>query len=384
MARRTGIALGREVVRTMRKITCERDQKIRVFTLEPYEPGTVPMSALVVGDAFYVDMPGELYMDYGLALKKESTFQITNTCFTNGPYLTTPKREGAGGASLTGGTCRALKIVEDARTLLMSAARANGKPVPVIPLEKALAGLKHPEPHERAEAARALGIRRHAASRTTVEKLLKDPDGEVRIQAAFALGKIGSISSIGPLLDLVMKEPVTADVVQVSVGRLFSEDAERTLIREIESDSPAVRAVAALALGRSKRPAKVLAPLVKALTDKSAAVRRNAALSLGKLGREEAVEALTRTLLKEKNATVLINVLAALGKLQAQGAVPEIEKLLAKKNHQVSRQAALTLLAMKRPLTLDESRLTAFAACGPVDRWLADKLKKSVQNPNRP
>jgi len=322
-----------------------------------------------------------LYMDYGLALKKESPFEVTNTCFTNGPYLTTPNREGAAGASLTRGTCRALRIVEDARTLLLKAAKACGKPLPVMPLGKALAALKHRDPHERAEAVRALGIHRHIASRTMVEKLLGDSDGEVRIQAAFALGRIGDVSSIKPLLDLITKEPVTAEVVRVSLRKLFSENVEAILVREIKSDSPAVRAVAASALGRSKRPTKVVALLTKALSDRDANVRRNAALSLGALGRGEAVEALTRVL-KEKDAGVRINALRALGKLQARGAVPEIEKLLTEKNHQVSRQAALTLLTMKPPLTLDENRLATFAAYGPVDRWLADKLKKTLQNPN--
>lgn len=70
---------------------------------------------------------------------------------------------------------------------------------PYSPADDWIAALRGADPEVRAEAARALGLRRLAEARTALENALADADPTVRLWSAIALGRIGAKESAAPL-----------------------------------------------------------------------------------------------------------------------------------------------------------------------------------------
>jgi len=111
-------------------------------------------------------------------------------------------------------------------------------------------------------AIECLGLGAHVAARFAVERRLRDPDMEVRVAAARAL------------------------------GRMRAEDCGRGLLNCLTDPAWQVRALACLALGHIRASVGLLA-LPARLTDSTWWVRRHAAWALAQLGDEGRAE-LTR------------------------------------------------------------------------------------------
>ncbi len=151
---------------------------------------------------------------------------------------------------------------------------------------------------------------------------LKSDDDSVRRNSARALGPIGDMSALDPLLPLLNDEEnmvqlwaatslsqlgnkkgtdylLNALKSQDNISRFSAIDAlieagstlEHQLISTLKDSDALIRSSAAQALGRISAKGAVFA-LIEALGDTSAAVRWNAALALGKIGDKQALEPL--------------------------------------------------------------------------------------------
>ena len=132
-------------------------------------------------------------------------------------------------------------------------------------------------------------------------ELLSDPDGDLRIQAALALGEQQDPAAIEPLLRaLDDNNPNVRFHIIEALGRLRASDAVETLAGIVESGDLylAYAAIDALALINDRRVAPRLAPLLA-----TAELRDAVAAALGMLGDDAAVVPLVETLNAHPDAT---------------------------------------------------------------------------------
>ena len=114
---------------------------------------------------------------------------------------------------------------------------------------------------------------------------LNDRNAEVRKAAAGALGELGELGAIGFLVQTALFD-ANAEVRKAaaeSLGKLDSAGAVRLLIETLGDRDPAVRVLAAEALGNLGDLTAIDPLLRAALHDEDANVRRAAALALGSL-----------------------------------------------------------------------------------------------------
>lgn len=167
-----------------------------------------------------------------------------------------------------------------------------------LPPDALLPYTSHTDPHLRARAALALGRLRHPAAVAELQRLVEDPEPEVRRQAAFGLG-------------------LTPEAAPVVAARLGLEAV------------PEVRAALYGALGRVGGPEHV-PTLVDGLS-RSAGEARDAAVALGRLGMAHPAEVATsaalqgltdqlRTRLDPDTRRAAAFALARLGPTQVPGA----------------------------------------------------------------
>jgi len=166
-------------------------------------------------------------------------------------------------------------------------------------------------------------------------KELGDPDEIVRKSAAWALGEIGDVKAVDPLIDA-----------------LKDEEEE-------------VRQSAAYALGKIG-DAKAVDPLIDALKDEEGEVRERAAWALGEIGDGKAVDALINAL-KDQEANVL-NSVDALGKIGDKRAVPELVTFLVEhKYYSYSSDVSDALEQLEWKPESEEERVSFFVAKGDRD-----------------
>ena len=211
----------------------------------------------------------------------------------------------------------------------------------------------------RREAAYALG---NIGSERAVElliPLLSDKDEDVRWAAVVALGRTGSERAVEPLITLLKDEDVRR-AAAVALGNIGSERAVDHLIPLLSDKDEDVRRAAAEALGDigSERAVDHLIPL---LEDEYEYVRREAAFALGKIGSDRAVEHLI-PLLSDKDEDVRRAAAEALGLTGSERAVDHLIPLLKKDEHKYVRWAAAVALAKS------SKRLEEDASVGLVER----------------
>ncbi len=119
-------------------------------------------------------------------------------------------------------------------------------------------------------------------------KALEDEDEDVRRNAVVALGKIGDARAFEPL---IKKLSVAGDEVRLMIDGDF-----------VVSEDVAARKEVVVALGEIG-DARAVEPLIKALRDENWDIRFEAAVALGKIGDVRAVEPLIRTLRGEDPVT---------------------------------------------------------------------------------
>jgi len=198
------------------------------------------------------------------------------------------------------------RVREAAATSLGKLARDGAKAVPDV-----TEALKDKQPKVRAAAAEAIGQFCRVDAEIAKDSipllivLLKDADVNVRVQAAFALGRMG---------------PTAAPAV-MALAALVAADKDANVRRE--------SAKTLAAIGSESRSA--VKDLVKALDDPQTDVRQYAAVALAKIG-PDAADALPQLqkALKDKDKEVRCQVVHAIGSLgkAALSVLPDLIRLL--------------------------------------------------------
>jgi len=158
-------------------------------------------------------------------------------------------------------------------------------------------------------------------------------------------------------------------------GRWMAPSAAAEHVRDLRSDTAAVRVHAARRLGELADPAAVPA-LIEALGDKLPAVRRQAARSLGRLGDPRAASALIKAL-GDRDTNVRFYAAGALGRIKAPQAVEPLVRALRDPEWPVRTQAAGALREMKDPriAALLAEALTARGADTAQITWILRGLR---------
>ncbi|MFN6516830.1 MAG: HEAT repeat domain-containing protein [Nostoc sp. CreGUA01] len=166
-----------------------------------------------------------------------------------------------------------------------------GKPVTPLLLE---AVANHPNPVVRRASTKTLTlIADPIAVPTLVNALLNDEDTVVKGSSVGALAKIGEAAVPALLKILASSEyPESAKGYAVWALAFIGAEAKEHLYREINSDSPEVRAgvIGAIAkIAEERTEAEAFQILINALTDPSPMVRCEAAVALGSLAHQAAI-----------------------------------------------------------------------------------------------
>jgi hypothetical protein len=120
------------------------------------------------------------------------------------------------------------------------------KPGTLDPVEKAIIELKDPDAEIRRQAAARLFDLNDTRAVEPLIKALNDPDAEVRANAASALGWIKDRRAVDALIERLSDEdPVVRSIVAVSLGVINDSRAAEPLISALDDDNSSVRANAA-------------------------------------------------------------------------------------------------------------------------------------------
>ncbi len=173
---------------------------------------------------------------------------------------------------------------------------------------------------------------------------LRNPDSNVRAGAAFVLGKLGYAPAIQSLIEALgstdarFNKPIvyTYRSMMRTISMFPSE-------RAYESMRGNVRFEAAYALGKMKAR-EALRPLMEALDDPEMLGREGAALALGMLKDPAAVQALSRRLEEDPESPVRCHAASALGEIGDSRALPALERALKDKEGGVRLDAAEAII----------------------------------------
>lgn len=148
--------------------------------------------------------------------------------------------------------------------------------------------------------------------------------GSVREYAAEALGVLGDIKAVDPLIDaLYDKDEEVRWKAAWALGNIGDRRAVEPLIYSLSDERWYVRRYAAASLGKLKDKMSVM-DLITALNDNEWQVRRYAAEALGKIGDERAIKPLVN-LLGDSDGDVRWKAIYSLGKMKKAAVEPLIE-----------------------------------------------------------
>lgn len=186
---------------------------------------------------------------------------------------------------------------------------------------------------------------------------LRDPDPDVRQQAAHALGEFEDPRAVEPLVDVLADDRV-ADVRQLAawaLGEIEDAGAVRGLSDAVlNDDSGDVREQAAWALGEIEDARAVPALAGVLSNDPNADTRQLAAWALGEIEDARAVPALIEVLLNDASGDTRQQAAWALGEIEDARAVPAlIEILLNDASGDTRQQAAWALGEIEDPRAID-------------------------------
>jgi HEAT repeat protein len=197
----------------------------------------------------------------------------------------------------------------------------------------------------RRRAADALGdIGTVEALPPLIETLKTDEYGSVRERAAYALGRIGAVEALRPLIEAVKTEgdvPVRWFAAS-ALRRIDAVEALSPLLEVMKTDGDvSVRQFAASTLGHIGA-AEALPTLIEAMkTDEDGEVRRLAASALGHIGAVEALPTLIEAMKTSKSRSVRGSAAEALGAIGTVEALfPLLQALKTDKDVDVRRRAA--------------------------------------------
>ncbi|MEQ8221265.1 MAG: HEAT repeat domain-containing protein [Candidatus Eremiobacterota bacterium] len=124
---------------------------------------------------------------------------------------------------------------------------------------------------------------------------LKDDDRYVRAYAITALGNIGDERAVEPISQSVDEYDSLSRINAVYALAHIGRPAQDTVVKNLKSNSPVIRACAVKALGYMGNK-DVVPDLISAMNDSDIQVRMNGAISLGSLGDSRALDVLIKAL----------------------------------------------------------------------------------------
>ena len=205
------------------------------------------------------------------------------------------------------------------------AAEALGEIGDILAIEPLITALTHNElSGVRWKAAEALS-KIGAPAVDALVGALRHIDDDVRWKAAIALGEIGDQRAIGPLISLLCDEDRFVKSRAAYALGLIGEPAVEPLIFALREGDGNLRWGAAIALGKI-RDLRAIDPLIRALADKYENVRAESAKSLAAIGKP-ALGQLVR-FLQNSDRSVRIEVVTALGELKDTDAIQPLMQIL--------------------------------------------------------
>jgi HEAT repeat protein len=216
-------------------------------------------------------------------------------------------------------------------------------------LDRALADTHARTPVRRCQAAELLGAAGYDRASGRLAAMLGDPDDEVRLVAARALGRLGDPSNAPALLACLLSDRhVPADVVAASLVQL-GPGASPALIAALTDGEARIRSVAAQILGLAGALAGAEALMAAVEHDRSQPVQVQAARALGRIGTPRALPALLSAAGGGRSAALRAAAAQALGELGSAEAVPLLSRIVAIDEHQVASSAATALTMLAEP-----------------------------------
>lgn len=163
--------------------------------------------------------------------------------------------------------------------------------------EPARAALEHPEASVRLEAVGVLGWLKSSDALPLLSMLVaRDPDADVRRAISGALGLAAPQNDVAlGALEVALRDPQwqVREEAATTLGKFDSDEGTNTALRgALEDEQWQVRLRAARSLGR-RRDRLALAQLIRALVHPAGNLRKEAAIALGEIGDGKATDALT-------------------------------------------------------------------------------------------
>jgi len=204
------------------------------------------------------------------------------------------------------------------------------------------AALRDPSGEVRAEAAWALGsMNATSAGPDLVALLGSDVSPEVRRMAVWSIVQLGHAAGVDAIADAAQSDD-DAQVREMAVwalGQLEDPATLPTLVAALSDEDVDVRSIAGWAIG-TLQPSDAPAALISALEDEDGEVREHAAWALGRIGDGGAIPALTRVIADDVAGEAA---LWAIGSIGGEAARPALMEALRSGNDEVRAAAARAL-----------------------------------------
>jgi len=241
-----------------------------------------------------------------------------------------------------------------------------------------LSCLTHPRGEIRAQAARALGKTGDRTSVPALGRATQDSYLQVRKHAVEALGLVKSRRSVDYLTEAMMDtEAEVRSLAAKAIGLQRVPESAEVLLRALSDESEDVRYRAAESLGKLGAR-RTLTSLIELLQDPSGAVRESAISAMGSIGDLACVEPLLEYL-PALSARELDAALATLSHLAGPGITPHLTGLLNEESNRERRYSLIESLGRIGSEEADETLLD-LAENGSEDEkiWAVEALKRSV------
>jgi HEAT repeat protein len=237
-----------------------------------------------------------------------------------------------------------LKLKEGTLKERRSAAIALGRLGDIQAVEPLIKILesKNEDPAVRLLATRAIGKLGDARSISSLIEALKDEDEEIRMMAAEALGIIGDAKAVDPLIAALKDKE---EYVRKNAAEALAKIDDSQAVgplMEVLADGSEMVRHAAVVAIGEIGDPRAVEPLIIALKDESKLVRGDSAYFLGEIGDPRAAEPLLEVL-NGDDMDLIPDVIMALGKIGDGRVVEPSIKLLNHKNERIRSAAAQAL-----------------------------------------
>lgn len=215
---------------------------------------------------------------------------------------------------------------------------------------RAMVGLSSPRATKRQSSAELLGAAGFVPGIPDLIEHLHDRDPEVRMASARAIGRIGSVDTVGSLIGSLDERRVPANTVSIAILRIGPMGAAG-LMPALKSPVAHTRAVAAELIGTFGLHDAV-DPLNSMLNDPDAGVRIGVVRALGRIGSPSSTRPLIALLSRPLgepgtfgDEATAVAAIVALGQIGHRSCIPVLTACL-DRTHRISYAAASALAGM--------------------------------------